>query len=118
MSSAWTIWSSASNPARERTACCRCLTAELQVVQADDIDGELFKKFTHGLDCSLKRLFDRYIGQVRPRATALDSAQGTTIAYGCVDHGYRFQHSAEAPYVQAEVYDLFADHPEETAAAA
>lgn len=91
---------------------------ELQIVQADDIDGQLFKKFTHGLDCSLKRLFDRYIGRVRPRETDLDGALATTIAYDGVDRGYRFRHSAQAPYVQAEIYDLFADHAAETAAAA
>lgn len=93
-------------------------SSELQMVGADDVDGELFKQHTHGLGCSLKRLFDRYIGRVRPRATEPDAKLGTTLAYDGVDRGYRFRHTAQAPYVEAEVYDLFEDHAEETAAAA
>lgn len=95
---------------RQQAVLARCgFEAELQVVQAEDIDGELFKAFTHGLNCSLKRLFDRHIGQVRSRATDPDGLLGTTITYDGVDRGYRFQHSAQAPYVQAEVFDLFED---------
>lgn len=92
--------------------------SELTIVTPQDIDGELFKAHTHGLGCSLKRLFDRYIGRVRPRMTDPDSVLGSTVAYECVDRGYRFQHSAQAPYVQAEVYDRFADQLEEQAVAA
>jgi hypothetical protein len=92
--------------------------SELSIITPHDIDGELFKAHTHGLDCSLKRLFDRYIGRVCPRETAPDGVLGTTIVYECIDRDYRFQHSAQAPYVHAEVYDRFADQLEEQAVAA
>lgn len=81
--------------------------SDLMIVGPDDIDGRLFKTLTHGLDCSLKGLFDRYIGQVVPRQTKPDALLGSVIAYDCVDRGYRFSHSATAPYVAAETYDLY-----------
>ena len=34
--------------------------SELQLVTAGDLDGRLFKTVAHGLDASLKALFDRY----------------------------------------------------------
>lgn len=92
--------------------------ADLQVVGPGDIDGELFKAYAHGLGCSLKRLFDRYIDQVRPREVAPDAVLGSTIAYDGVDSGYRFRHRATAPYVEAEVYELYGDEPLAAAAAA
>ena len=44
--------------------------------------------------------------------------QGSSVAYACVDRGYRFQHSAAAPYVTSEVYDLFGEEAGTAAAAA
>lgn len=82
--------------------------AELQLVGEEDLDGRLFKTLAHGLDCSLKALFDREIGKVRPREAEPDAMQGSVISYDCVDRGYRFTHAASVPYVTLETYDL---HP-------
>lgn len=82
--------------------------AALQIVEQGDLDGRLFKTLGHGLDCSLKALFDREIVRVRPRETEPDATLGSVISYDCVDKGYRFTHTATAPYVSAETYDL---HP-------
>lgn len=81
--------------------------AELQMVGQKDLDGRLFKSLDHGLDCSLKALFEREIGRVNSRQTAPDATLGSAIEYDCVDRGYRFVHRASAPYVSAETYDLF-----------
>jgi len=93
---------------RQHTVLTRAgFTSELSIVGADGIDGRLFKSFTHGLGCSLKGLFDRYIGRVTARRTDPDAVQGSVIAYDCVDRGYRFIHSPVAPYVAAEMYELY-----------
>lgn len=91
--------------------------AHLQIVEAGDIDGELFKTMTHGLDCSLKRLFDRYIGRVRPRAVEPDLVSGATVAYEGVDRVYRFRHGG-SDFVAADAFDRFEFDLAETAAAA
>lgn len=93
--------------------------AELELIGQEQIDGQLFKSVSHGLGCSLKGLFDRYVGRLRRREVEPDVIAGTTVEYGCVDVGYRFRHGAEAPYVTAETYDLHAAGPTaETARAA
>lgn len=93
---------------RQHAALARAgFDAELSVIDQDGIDGRVFKAVTHGLDCSLKGLFDRYIDRVGRRDVEPDARQGSTIEYACVDRGYRFRHSTSAPYVAAETYDLF-----------
>lgn len=98
---------------RQQAALARAgFASELSVIGPNDIDGRLFKTLTHGLDCSLKGLFDRYIGRMVSRDVAPDAVQGSTVVYPCVDRGYRFYHSTTAPYVTGETYDLFADDAE------
>lgn len=93
---------------RQHAALARAgFEAELSVIDQDGIDGTVFKALTHGLGCSLKGLFDRYIGRVERRRVEPDARQGSTVEYACVDRGYRFRHSSSAPYVVAETYDLF-----------
>ena len=83
--------------------------AQLRLVGEGDIDGAMFKRFTHALDASLKTLFDHCAPDLASRKGALDAACGASVAYDCVDIGYRFTHGGRAPYVVGETYDLFAD---------
>jgi hypothetical protein len=83
--------------------------ADLQLVGREDIDGRVFKAFTHGLDASLKGLFDRFWPHVRPASGELEALAGATVDYACVDHGYRIVHGGKGPGVHGERYPL---HPE------
>lgn len=103
---------------RQQAALARAgFASELDLIGQDQIDGRLFKSVSHGLGCSLKGLFDRYIGRVVPREVEIDAVQGSVVEYACVDRGYRFRHSATAPYVACEVYDLHEDSTAEVPAA-
>ncbi|MCW5759108.1 MAG: DUF2920 family protein, partial [Phenylobacterium sp.] len=85
---------------RQQAALARAgFRSELSLVGPEQIDGKVFKAVTHGLDASLKGLFDRYIGRVVPREVPVDANRGAVVEYACVDRGYRFRHSAAAPYV-------------------
>jgi len=98
---------------RQQAALTRAgFEAHLAIIDQDQIDGRLFKTMTHGLDCSLKALFDRYIGQVVPRRAAPDGVGSTVTTYDCVDRGYRFIRSATAPYMRGEIYELHETHAE------
>jgi hypothetical protein len=80
---------------------------ELQIVQREDIDGVLFREYAHALALSHKRLFVRDLERLRA-ASARGSGQMTgSVEYPCVDVGYRFSVTPEAPYVTGEVYELF-----------
>ncbi len=92
--------------------------AHLQIIGQDGIDGQLFKTLTHGLGCSLKGLFDRHIGQVRPREVDPDVMQGRVMTYDTVDLVYRFRHTPEAPHVAAEMAELYPEMPEAVSHAA
>lgn len=117
VNAAWDTVSPPDVKRRQQAALARAgFEAELDIIGQDKIDGRLFKTVSHGLGCSLKLLFDRYIGRVRPRGVAPDAVQGSTIEHACVDLGYRFRHSTTAPYVTAEVYDLFEEPAAEPAA--
>ncbi len=93
---------------RQHAALVRAgFSAELSMVEEGGLDGVLFKSLDHGLGCSLRSLFDRYVGNVRAREVDPDAVQSSTVSYDCVDVGYRISHSPVAPYVVAEVYDRF-----------
>lgn len=111
--------SPAAVKARQQAVLARAgFEAELELVGPGDVDGRLYRTYGHGLGCSLTRLFDRCIGRVRPRRVEPDAILGGGVAYDGVDSGYRFAHGPQAPYVRADVYDLFADHAGEGAIAA
>jgi hypothetical protein len=82
--------------------------ARLDIIDDAQIDGVVFKQNMHGLDASLGKLFDRWIGEVGHRTGSLDCASASVIDYACVDRGYRFTHSSTAPYIAGAVFDLFA----------
>ncbi|MBL8554371.1 MAG: DUF2920 family protein [Phenylobacterium sp.] len=110
VNAAWDPVSPPEVKQRQQAALARAgFAAELDIIGEDRIDGRLFKTVSHGLGCSLKGLFDRYIGRVRNREVSPDAVQATMTDYACVDRGYRFRHSPVAPYVTCEVYDLFED---------
>nr|WP_293383561.1 DUF2920 family protein [Phenylobacterium sp.] len=80
---------------------------KLQLVQAQDIDGVLFREHAHSLGLSLKRLFTRDIVWLREAGARGSSRWGGSVDYPCVDTGYRFGLTSAAPYVTGEVFELF-----------
>ena len=83
------------------------LHARLDLIGAEQIDGRVFKSPVHGLDASLKKLFARMAPEITPSAGELDCVNGRTVSYPCVERGYRFVHSDEAPYVRGERFELY-----------
>jgi hypothetical protein len=94
------------------------VSAKLQIIHPEDIDGVLFKKFVHSLDLSFKRLFVRDIAWLRKAGARGSGRWGGSVEYPCVDTGYRFGLSGAAPYVAGEVFDLFSRDAMEAAAPA
>jgi dienelactone hydrolase len=81
------------------------LDARLEIIDRPDIDGRVFKELVHGLNASLKGLFDRALPLAKPRTGKLDCERGTVLDYRCVDRGYRFVHTSAG--VSGETYDLY-----------
>lgn len=81
------------------------LAAHIDIIDKPQIDGRVFKELTHGLNASLKGLFDRMLPLAAPRSGPLDCEAATVVDYPCIDTGYRFHHGADG--VRGEVYDLF-----------
>jgi len=92
------------------------LRSELDIVDADGIDGKLFKTLGHGLDASQSRLFARHEPHIEARDAALDADQKTTARYDCVDVTYAFAHSDTAPFVAGCVTPLHAELDVDSAA--
>jgi acetyl esterase/lipase len=70
--------------------------ASLQVVTADEIDGQLFKVLAHGLDASLKGVFAKALPAIIPRAGQSDVQLGSVVVYDCGNATYTFTHTPEA----------------------
>jgi hypothetical protein len=88
---------------------------KLQVVQPEDIDGVIFKKYVHSLDLSFKRLFVRDICWLREAGARGSGRWGGSVEYPCVDIGYKFSLVRGAPYVSGEVFELFGPNAAESA---
>lgn len=82
------------------------LSASLDIIDKPQIDGRVFKELIHGLNASLKGLFDRMLPQAAPRSGPLDCEAAAVVDYPCIDKGYRFHHGPNG--VRGETYDLFA----------
>jgi hypothetical protein len=103
---------------RQRAALAAAgLRAELDIVTADRIDGTIFKSASHGLDASLRGLFDRYGPRVEPREVAHE-LDGAPVRYDCVDVAYAFTHADKPPYIAGRVIALFDELEELDASAA
>ncbi len=80
----------------------RFAPVELQAVTDGDIDGSLFKEPIHGLNASLRQLFDRsHAAWVAGggEAAALDTTdfdQGSRYVFRCGDRSYVFRYSVAA----------------------
>jgi hypothetical protein len=73
--------------------------AKLLIVEAEHLDGQLFKAMTHGLDASLAGLLALGLQDLEPRSGPLDCQAGAAIAYEGIDQIYRFVHGGAAPDV-------------------
>jgi pimeloyl-ACP methyl ester carboxylesterase len=77
----------------------------LEIIDRPQLDGRVFKALVHGLDASLKGLFDRALPLARPGSGTLDCEAATIVDYPCVDRAYRFTHTAAG--VVGETYELY-----------
>jgi dienelactone hydrolase len=82
---------------------------KLHMVQREEVDGVIFKEYTHALAASLKRLFVRDLPWLRAAGARGSGGWGGAVDYPCVDRGYRFNLLGRAPYVTGEVFELFSD---------
>lgn len=61
-------------------------------VTAEDIDGRMVKTLEHGMDASLRAVFDYFYPTLQPSPGQLDADLGTEAAYVCGDLIYSFGH--------------------------
>jgi hypothetical protein len=93
---------------RQRAALAAAgLQAELDLVTPDRIDGKAFKTMDHGMDASLRELFDRCAPRLESRARGLDADRRTVARYDCVDVAYEFTHTDKPPFIGGRVLPLF-----------
>lgn len=57
-----------------------------------DIDGRMVKTLQHGMDASLRALFDYFYPTLQPSPGQADAEMGTDVLYLCGDLAYSFGH--------------------------
>ena len=65
---------------------------DLKIFTADDVDGQLVKTLEHGMNASMRALFDFYYPTLRSAPGRLDTELGTDTAYLCGGMIYSFGH--------------------------
>lgn len=81
----------------------------LKEVTAKDIDGRMIKNLEHGMDASMRALFDHFYPTLQPSPGQLDTDLGTDVAYLCGDMIYSFGHGQWG--CQMHVEHMRADRP-------
>jgi hypothetical protein len=81
----------------------RGFPTKLQIVQADEIDGVIFKEFTHAMRVSFKRLCARELAWMMSIGASGAADWPGSVDYDCIDVTYRFERLARAPYMLGSV---------------
>lgn len=69
---------------------------ELKVIESkSDIDGKFIKSLSHGMELSLKKMFDFFYLTVKKRDESLDFDLSSEIEYRCEEFAYKFKFSSD-----------------------